>query len=194
MKKESDLFFEPSDIDMKIIVAMVFCCIISLGCGAYAFWGYSASRMPGYFIASVICWLISASSLTFALFVKFHGIYTKPNRRYLMKTGIRVPTKFTAIKKMESLSSRADPRYIGEGKWTCPYVVITTGINPVTGREMRFESDYIEADPLGHLEQGEELDVYVDPKKPDRYFMDLTPLQDKLGALLKKAGQRYEIG
>jgi hypothetical protein len=194
MKKESDIFFEPSNIDKTIILAMVIGCAMFLGWGAYAFWGYSVSRMQGYLIAAVACLIVSAAAFVFAIFIKFHGIYTKPNRKYLMKTGIRVPTKFTAIKKMESLTSRADPTYIGDGKWTCPYVVITAGINPVTGREMRFESAYIEVDPLGILKEGESIDVYIDPKKPDRYFMDLTALQDKLEALLKKTGQRYEIG
>lgn len=185
MKKASDIFFEPSNIDGMIVFAMVSASLFFAAWGAYFFVASRASRM--LIIPAAVLFGFSLFLLAFGFYVKFHGIYTKPDRRYLMRTGLSIPTKYVKSKEMKNLSSRADPKYIGEGPWSWPYAVITTGVNPVTGREMTFESDYVQINPKDYLKKDEKLDVYVDPRKPERYFVDLTPFQDRVEKFMSKS-------
>jgi Protein of unknown function (DUF3592) len=52
------------------------------------------------------------------------------------------------------------------------YVVEASGKDPKTGAERIFESDPLDSDPE-RLIQGRTINVYVDPKRPDVYRMEL---------------------
>jgi len=172
MKRKSDIFFKPSSIDGAIIANMFLGSAMALGFGILLF--------RGYLIGLVACIVVSLALLSFGLFIKFHGIYRKPDLRHLMKTGMRTTGRYVKSKAMKNLSSRADPKYVGTGQWSYPYALVLTGVNPVIGREMTFESAYVQIDPKDYVKKDDRFNVYIDPKKPDRYFVDLTPFQDRV--------------
>lgn len=54
-----------------------------------------------------------------------------------------------------------------------PWKVVVCGNDPLTGKEMSFESEPVWQDPTRYLRNCP-VDVYVDPNNPSRYYVDLT--------------------
>ncbi|MBB4007215.1 DUF3592 domain-containing protein [Allorhizobium taibaishanense] len=59
-----------------------------------------------------------------------------------------------------------------------PFRVVAQGPDPQTGQLQRYQSEPIWVDPTAQLE-GRKLKVLVDPQKPARHFVDLSPVLGK---------------
>jgi hypothetical protein len=148
-------YTERKDIDLLLIFIAFF----------LSFWGIAGGLLFLFINKSVsVCFFAASALLVLAgIFVIVHGVFRKPDLSYLKTSGTRVETVYFP-------GSNND-------------VLITTGINPVSGKTMSFKSEECPFKPGSVLKIGDKIDVYVDPKNAGRYIMDFGPLEGRVNEL-----------
>jgi hypothetical protein len=106
--------------------------------------------------------------LLFNLLSVYHGNKRARNENYFKTTGRKVDAQILKIDlDMETTIMKKNPYYV-DCKW----------IDPMTGREYRHTIRYIWTDPKTLLAGRDRIDVYIDRKDPEKYFMDIAFLGD----------------
>jgi hypothetical protein len=91
-------------------------------------------------------------------------------REWLRQFGTRIEAKYTGV--MFDTSVRLDGRQ--------PWRLTAQWQDPATGRVHVFESDMLFFDPTDYV-QRETVDVWIDPRAPRRYHLDLSFLPEPAG-------------
>lgn len=61
---------------------------------------------------------------------------------------------------------------------TRPYQIYAIAINPFTKEKMMIKSENIWFDPSSLVRPKQELDLYVNPKNPKKYFLDIEKIRE----------------
>lgn len=102
--------------------------------------------------------------LLFNLVSIYFGKKKDNTESYFKTTGRKVEAQILKIDiDMETTIMKKNPYYI-HCKWT----------DPMTGKEYRHTIKYIWQDPETLLEGRRSIDVYIDRKDPEKYFMDIA--------------------
>jgi len=102
--------------------------------------------------------------LLFNLLSVYHGKKRARNENYFKTTGRKVEAQIMKIDlDTEITIMKKNPYYI-HCKW----------IDPMTGKEYRHTIKYVWTDPNTLLVGRNGIDVYIDRKDPEKYFMDIA--------------------
>lgn len=102
--------------------------------------------------------------LLFNLLSVYHGKKRARNENYFKTTGRKVEAQIMKIDlDMEITIMKKNPYYI-HCKWA----------DPMTGREYRHTIKNVWTDPNTLLSGRNGIDVYIDRKDPEKYFMDIA--------------------
>jgi hypothetical protein len=102
--------------------------------------------------------------LLFNLASIYFGKKKEYTENYFKTTGRKVEAQIIKIDiDMETTVMKKNPYYI-DCKWT----------DPMTGKEYRHTIKYIWQDPETLLAGRKTIDVYIDRKDPEKYFMDIA--------------------
>lgn len=121
-------------------------------------------------------WIMYASSMLFLFFALvfvvafFSALFRSPSHSVSTKEGavIQAMGQKVAAEIMD-LKHRTNIRV----NMRAPYVLVAKGINPATGQEQIFQSEWIWTNPQFKLQSQKTVDIHVDPSNPARYYMDL---------------------
>lgn len=91
------------------------------------------------------------------------GIRKAKNKECLLQRGVRINTQF------QSVSKNTRMRVNGRN----PYMITSQWQDPTTSKIHVFESDNIWFDPADHIKV-DTIMVYIEPKNPAKYFMDIS--------------------
>jgi hypothetical protein len=109
--------------------------------------------------------LIPLAFLLLSSFLFYYRWSKNHQRDWLMRHGEKVAAQITSVQE------RTDVRI----NYRTPWEIHAAWQDPRTGQTYSFVSEMIMSDPRLQL-MGPTIDVYVDPDKPTRYYMDLTAL------------------
>jgi len=102
--------------------------------------------------------------LLFNLTMIYFNRKKETTEKYFKSTGRKVEAQILKIDiDMENTIMKKNPYYI-HCKWT----------DPMTGKEYRHTIKYIWQDPETLLAGRKTIDVYIDRKDPEKYFMDIA--------------------
>jgi hypothetical protein len=102
--------------------------------------------------------------LLFNLFSIYHGRKKDKSETYFKTTGRKVEAQILKIDTDMAITiMKKNPYYI-DCKWA----------DPMTGKEYRHTIQFIWTDPKDLLKGRNSIDVYIDRKDPEKYFMDIA--------------------
>jgi hypothetical protein len=88
------------------------------------------------------------------------------HKEYLRVNGTPIKTEVTGVERNERL----------EVNGVNPWRITSRGVDPATGEQRDFHSENLWFDPTGQLKV-KQVTVLLDPRKPKRYYMDISFLQ-----------------
>ncbi len=117
--------------------------------------------------------LLSGMGAVFTLVglgISLPALFKKRSHERLRQTGTPIQTKLQKV--AENTGYRSHGRH--------PYQILSQWQNPRTGEIHVFTSENIGFDPSDYL-PGKEIMVFIDPEKPDKYYVDLSFLPKMAG-------------
>ncbi|MCL1123427.1 DUF3592 domain-containing protein [Shewanella surugensis] len=105
--------------------------------------------------------------LGIAFFGNVFNFFKNRKRTSLTLYGDRIDTKLQGVER--NLSLRVNGRH--------PYNIVTQGLNSRTSERQTFKSQNLWVDPTAYLDD-RWITVYVDKRRPKRYFMDVSFLSN----------------
>lgn len=108
-------------------------------------------------------------------------VYKINNNKKLLHTGKKIETKFIGVEENKKETVRVTMAHR-----MSPFIIKSSGTDPITGETKIFKSNNVWFDPRDFLSKDEKINVYVDPKNSNNYYMDLSFLDEKKEKLLKE--------
>lgn len=99
----------------------------------------------------------------------FRDLFKEKAGRKLIQTGMKIEAEIVAV------NCNMNTKIMGKN----PYTINCRWVDNYSNTECSFISKEIWFDPAQYIAGRNHLDVYIDPKNPKRYYMDITFLPKK---------------